>query len=108
MRSTKKKLKEKGQGEEDDEDDDDDDDDDEDDDEEEEGEQGNGQILNLDMNIKSQSVGYVPKDNEHITIINSDTREQDRYLPVANIARIMKTVLPGNAKVWNAWKYFRE
>lgn len=28
-----------------------------------------------------------------------DAREQDRFLPVANIARIMKTVLPPNAKV---------
>lgn len=26
-------------------------------------------------------------------------REQDRFLPVANIARIMKTVLPPNAKI---------
>eukprot|EP01031_Cornospumella_fuschlensis_P029805 gene29805-35986_t len=28
-----------------------------------------------------------------------DTREQDRFLPVANIARIMKTALPPNAKI---------
>ena len=28
-----------------------------------------------------------------------EIREQDRYLPVANIARIMKRVLPGNAKI---------
>lgn len=28
-----------------------------------------------------------------------EAREQDRYLPVANIARIMKTVLPPNAKI---------
>lgn len=28
-----------------------------------------------------------------------ELREQDRFLPVANIARIMKTVLPGNAKI---------
>lgn len=26
-------------------------------------------------------------------------REQDRYLPVANIARIMKKALPANAKI---------
>lgn len=26
-------------------------------------------------------------------------REQDRFLPTANIARIMKKALPGNAKV---------
>ena len=28
-----------------------------------------------------------------------EIREQDRYLPIANIARIMKRVLPGNAKI---------
>ena len=28
-----------------------------------------------------------------------DMREQDRFLPIANIARIMKTQLPGNAKI---------
>lgn len=28
-----------------------------------------------------------------------DTREQDRFLPVANIARIMKRVLPPNEKI---------
>lgn len=28
-----------------------------------------------------------------------EIREQDRYLPIANIARIMKKVLPQNAKI---------
>ena len=28
-----------------------------------------------------------------------EIREQDRFLPIANIARIMKKVLPGNAKI---------
>jgi nuclear transcription Y subunit beta len=28
-----------------------------------------------------------------------EIREQDRYLPIANIARIMKKVLPPNAKI---------
>jgi nuclear transcription Y subunit beta len=28
-----------------------------------------------------------------------EIREQDRYLPVANIARIMKKLLPSNAKI---------
>ncbi len=26
-------------------------------------------------------------------------REQDRYLPIANVSRIMKKTLPGNAKI---------
>lgn len=30
---------------------------------------------------------------------NSNAREQDRYLPIANISRIMKKALPGNAKI---------
>ncbi len=30
---------------------------------------------------------------------DGEVREQDRFLPVANIARIMKTVLPPNAKI---------
>jgi len=30
---------------------------------------------------------------------DGEVREQDRFLPVANIARIMKTVLPANAKI---------
>ncbi|GAX73173.1 hypothetical protein CEUSTIGMA_g626.t1 [Chlamydomonas eustigma] len=29
----------------------------------------------------------------------SASREQDRFLPIANIARIMKKTLPGNAKI---------
>ncbi|GIL68457.1 hypothetical protein Vafri_21731 [Volvox africanus] len=30
---------------------------------------------------------------------NSNAREQDRYLPIANISRIMKKALPSNAKI---------
>lgn len=28
-----------------------------------------------------------------------DSKEQDRFLPIANISRIMKRVLPSNAKI---------
>ena len=28
-----------------------------------------------------------------------EVREQDRYLPIANISRIMKKALPNNAKI---------
>ncbi len=28
-----------------------------------------------------------------------NAREQDRFLPIANISRIMKKALPGNAKI---------
>ncbi|KAK6919211.1 Transcription factor CBF/NF-Y/archaeal histone domain [Dillenia turbinata] len=30
---------------------------------------------------------------------NSDAREQDRFLPIANVSRIMKKALPANAKI---------
>jgi nuclear transcription Y subunit beta len=30
---------------------------------------------------------------------NSNVREQDRFLPIANISRIMKKALPANAKI---------
>lgn len=33
------------------------------------------------------------------TGVSADAREQDRFLPIANIARIMKKALPANAKV---------
>lgn len=36
--------------------------------------------------------GPLPDDLE-------DLREQDRYLPIANVARIMKRALPENAKI---------
>lgn len=39
------------------------------------------------------------EEMEHYIMKNGEVREQDRYLPIANIARIMKTVLPGNAKI---------
>jgi nuclear transcription Y subunit beta len=37
--------------------------------------------------------------NKNIVTARSQVREQDRFLPIANIARIMKTELPGNAKI---------
>ena len=42
----------------------------------------------------------MPQDNENEDgAVYEEVREQDRYLPIANIARIMKKVLPNNAKV---------
>ena len=59
--------------------DDDDDDDDENDDE--------GEIKNSSSSEPTHGFKEV------------EIREQDRFLPVANIARIMKKVLPVNAKI---------
>ena len=47
------------------------------------------EMEDFDGDIGEEGVGY-----REIEI-----REQDRYLPIANIARIMKHVLPGNAKI---------
>jgi nuclear transcription Y subunit beta len=38
-------------------------------------------------------------NDEEEGVIYEEVREQDRFLPIANIARIMKKVLPNNAKV---------
>jgi nuclear transcription Y subunit beta len=51
-----------------------------------------------DMSDRMMGISGMPggiMQNPH----SSETREQDRFLPVANIARIMKTVLPPNAKI---------
>ena len=42
----------------------------------------------------SKADGSLPPDYEY-----EEAREQDRYLPIANIARIMKNTLPENAKI---------
>ena len=41
----------------------------------------------------------VDDGNEGVGFHEVEIKEQDRYLPVANIARIMKKVLPQNAKL---------
>lgn len=38
-------------------------------------------------------------DNEVEEGGNASTREQDRFLPIANVSRIMKKALPANAKI---------
>lgn len=37
--------------------------------------------------------------DEHKSGMSEEVREQDRYLPIANISRIMKKSLPQNAKI---------
>ena len=38
-------------------------------------------------------------DGEEDELDGVNVREQDRFLPIANISRIMKKALPGNAKI---------
>ena len=42
--------------------------------------------------------GNVEEDGEMMVAVGN-VREQDRYLPIANISRIMKKSLPNNAKI---------
>ncbi|XP_058077531.1 nuclear transcription factor Y subunit B-3-like [Magnolia sinica] len=48
-------------------------------------------------------VGTPPSDNESGAIAgtgaDASTKEQDRFLPIANVSRIMKKSLPANAKI---------
>lgn len=39
------------------------------------------------------------KEDQNTSQTDEEAREQDRFLPVANIARLMKRGLPQNAKV---------
>lgn len=41
-----------------------------------------------EMSVRPEDVGY-----------DFEVKEQDRWLPIANVARIMKTALPENAKI---------
>lgn len=53
----------------------------------------------MEMDALAGSMGLAPGDNPNQNYREVEIREQDRYLPIANIARIMKRVLPGNAKI---------
>ena len=45
----------------------------------------------------SITMADIVDDEEELDGVN--VREQDRFLPIANISRIMKKALPGNAKI---------
>jgi nuclear transcription Y subunit beta len=45
----------------------------------------------------SDNPNHINNNNEND--LYEEIREQDRYLPIANIARIMKNTLPENAKI---------
>eukprot|EP01035_Chromulina_nebulosa_P018389 gene18389-24088_t len=50
------------------------------------------------QNLYFRNTGSIKSEND-FTSREMEIREQDRFLPIANIARIMKKVLPGNAKI---------
>lgn len=45
----------------------------------------------------SITMADIVDEEEELDGVN--VREQDRFLPIANISRIMKKALPGNAKI---------
>merc|ERR1712039_30557 len=51
----------------------------------------------LRFKMAGKDEGNVEEDGEMVAVGN--VREQDRYLPIANIGRIMKKSLPNNAKI---------
>ncbi|KAK6349946.1 hypothetical protein TWF696_006202 [Orbilia brochopaga] len=46
-----------------------------------------------------QSPDNEEKDTDQQNMYEFEVKEQDRWLPIANVARIMKTALPDNAKI---------
>ena len=46
---------------------------------------------------EAPAVASAPSRTEQVAV--EEDREQDRYLPIANISRIMKKALPPNAKI---------
>ncbi|XP_068636908.1 nuclear transcription factor Y subunit B-1-like [Aristolochia californica] len=44
-------------------------------------------------------VGSPPSDTESRVVSDPSSKEQDRFLPIANVSRIMKKSLPANAKI---------
>ncbi|XP_039146198.1 nuclear transcription factor Y subunit B-3-like isoform X2 [Dioscorea cayenensis subsp. rotundata] len=52
---------------------------------------------------QSSPVGSPPSDTESSAVagnsLDNGSKEQDRFLPIANVSRIMKKSLPGNAKI---------
>lgn len=53
--------------------------------------------LKLRVKIKKMSTAQEPEEEEEEKL--GSVREQDRFLPIANISRIMKKSLPANAKI---------
>ncbi|EWC45520.1 hypothetical protein DRE_05378 [Drechslerella stenobrocha 248] len=46
-----------------------------------------------------QSPDAEDKETDQQAMYEFEVKEQDRWLPIANVARIMKTALPDNAKI---------
>ncbi|CAL1379775.1 unnamed protein product [Linum trigynum] len=64
-------------------------------------------IFNSDHNINSVGSNTIPVTNNVTTTTTTNTthhhttlnKEQDRFLPIANVGRIMKKVIPQNGKI---------
>ncbi|KAL4185708.1 hypothetical protein AMTRI_Chr10g232050 [Amborella trichopoda] len=70
-------------------------------------ERGGFQGLHASLRLSKSSGSLIPDpnlalDHDHATPERSDTcsvREQDRFMPIANVIRIMRKVLPTHAKI---------
>lgn len=55
--------------------------------------------MDLRRRCSFSPVSSPPSESETGAVCRGPTREQERFLPVANVSRIMKKSLPGNAKI---------
>lgn len=53
----------------------------------------------MDPEVQSNEDAEMDKDPDQVHGQEFEVKEQDRWLPIANVARIMKTALPENAKI---------
>ncbi|OJJ86448.1 nuclear transcription factor Y subunit beta [Aspergillus glaucus CBS 516.65] len=53
----------------------------------------------VDPEAQSNEDAEMDKDPDQVHGQEFEVKEQDRWLPIANVARIMKTALPENAKI---------
>mmetsp|Transcript_11106 Transcript_11106/g.28074 ORF Transcript_11106/g.28074 Transcript_11106/m.28074 type:complete len:135 (-) Transcript_11106:2081-2485(-) len=49
--------------------------------------------------MSADKLGFDPREEDDMVDERGNVREQDRFLPIANISRIMKKSLPNNAKI---------
>ncbi|KAL6542509.1 hypothetical protein OROMI_024111 [Orobanche minor] len=56
-------------------------------------------ITNINNYNKGEIISGNSSSNNNNNNINNNNKEQDRFLPIANVGRIMKKVIPGNGKI---------
>ncbi|KAK9735514.1 hypothetical protein RND81_04G209800 [Saponaria officinalis] len=59
----------------------------------------NDEIHETNQESPENSICSKNKNNNNNNTSGSSSKEQDRFLPIANVGRIMKKVIPGNGKI---------